>query len=53
MTKKGTVAFKGTTVLFYSYFRNAVPANYLNCLNKSQITIPAVTDTFSECLVPY
>ena len=24
-----------------------------NCLKKSQITIPVVTDTFNECLVPY
>ncbi len=22
-------------------------------MNKSQITIPAVTDTFNECFVPY
>ena len=27
--------------------------NVLSCLNKSQMTMPAVTDTFSECLVPY
>lgn len=26
---------------------------YLSFLNKSQMTIPAVTDTFSECFVPY
>ena len=24
-----------------------------NCLNKSQMTMPAVTDTLSECFVPY
>ena len=28
-------------------------AREFSCLNKSQITIPAVTDTLSECLVPY
>ena len=56
--KGTTVSFKGNDRHIIGYFqkparKEAEAYKVFNCLNRSQMTIPAVTDTFSECLVPY
>lgn len=58
LLKETAVPFKGNGRHLVGYHRlpprkEAEDYKVFNCLNRSQMTIPAVTDTFSECLVPY
>lgn len=58
LLKETAVPFEGNSRHLVGYHqlplrKEADAYKVFNCLNKSQMTIPAVTDTFSECLVPY
>ena len=58
LLKGTTVPFKGNGRHLLRYprlapYKETEDYKVFNCLNRSQMTIPAVTDTFSECLVPY
>ncbi len=58
LIKVTTVSSMGNKLHLVKYLRlppykETENYNVLSCLNKSQMTMPAVTDTFNECLVPY
>lgn len=50
-TKKGSSYNKNYP--FYRQLSIIYSVDYFSLLKRSQITIPEVTETFKECLVPY